>query len=238
MKSKAQLKREKDLINSLTNTMNKQLKSFKNTYIGDYVNYEINQISKFAKAFDNLDIEKVKADVIGKNYFELSASEKYTRPQMNLFRMDRNYPKYGYDKSITSIDMNRIKMAKDKMSILECLKVEFYAEANNSFNTKLEKLVLKMVSSGIFNNNRGLNIDHVGNSAHDFEILVYPKTRISSYVGGIGTDQPFRELTMEEQKQAQIDATEKFFHARMIYANGMIKAPHFRFITTTRKSYR
>ena len=239
MKSKAQLKREQDLINSLTSKMNSQLKTFKNTYIGDYVNYQVSQISKIATAFDNLDIEEVKADVIGKDYYETASSEKYTRTQMSLFCMGRNERRFGHDKSITKINTNAIERAKQEMSIIECLKVEFYAEANKSYEVKLEKLVLKMASSDIdFNGYRGINIDFVGDRGHEFEILVYPKTRVPSCVGGIGTDEPFREFTMEEMKQAEIDATEKFFHARMIYACGEIKAPHFRFITTTRKNYR
>ena len=88
-----------------------------------------------------------------------------------------------------------------------------------------------MVASQIFNNNIGLNIDRIGDRGLDFEILVYPKTRISRWVGA-------DRLTDEQVKQAEIDATEKFFHARMIYACGEIVKPHFRFITTTRKSYR
>lgn len=232
MKSKAQLKREKDLINSLTRRMNSQLMTFKNTYIGDYVNYQVSEISKIATAFDNWDMEEVKAHVIGKDYYETSASEVYTRSQMRLFRMDRHTPFYDYDKSITSIDTNAIERAKKEMSLIECLKVEFYAEANRSYEAKLEKLVLKMATSEIdFDSIMGLNIDFVKDRGHEFEILVYPKTRIRRWDGDV-------ELTDEQMKQAEIDATEKFFHARMIYACGEIKAPHFRFITTTRKNYR
>jgi hypothetical protein len=232
MKSKAQLKREQDLINSLTRRMNSQLMTFKNTYIGDYVNYQVSQIRKIATAFDNLDIEEVKADVIGENYFELAGSKKYTKSQMSLFCMDRYNRQYGNDKSITKINTNAIERAKQEMSIIECLKVEFYAEANRSYEAKLEKLVLKMATSGIdFDSIMGLNIDFVKDRGHEFEILVYPKTRIRRWDGDV-------QLTDEQMKQAEIDATEQFFHARMIYACGEIKAPHFRFITTTRKNYR
>lgn len=232
MKSKAQLKREQDLINSLTRRMNSQLMTFKNTYIGDYVNYQVSQIRKIATAFDNLDIEEVKADVIGENYFELAGSKKYTKSQMSLFCMDRYNRQYGNDKSITKINTNAIERAKQEMSIIECLKVEFYAEANRSYEAKLEKLVLKMATSGIdFDTIMGLNIDFVKDRGHEFEILVYPKTRIRRWDGDV-------QLTDEQMKQAEIDATEQFFHARMIYACGEIKAPHFRFITTTRKNYR
>jgi hypothetical protein len=232
MKSKAQLKREQDLINSLTRRMNSQLMTFKNTYIGDYVNYQVSQIRKIATAFDNLDIEEVKADVIGENYFELAGSKKYTKSQMSLFCMDRYNRQYGNDKSITRINTNAIERAKQEMSIIECLKVEFYAEANRSYEAKLEKLVLKMATSGIdFDTIMGLNIDFVKDRGHEFEILVYPKTRIRRWDGDV-------QLTDEQMKQAEIDATEQFFHARMIYACGEIKAPHFRFITTTRKNYR
>ena len=232
MKSKAQSKREQDLINSLTRKMNSQLKTFKNTYIGDYVNYQVSQISKIATAFDNLDIEEVKADVIGKDYYETASSEKYTGTQMSLFCMDRNDRRFGYDQSITKINTNAIERAKNEMSIIECLKVEFYAEANKSYEVKLEKLVLKMATSGIdFDGYNGINIDFVGDRGHEFEILVFPKTRINRWDGDV-------QLTDEQMKQAEIDATEKFFHARMIYACGEIKAPHFRFITTTRKNYR
>ena len=232
MKSKAQLKREQDLINSLTRKMNSQLMTFKNTYIGDFVNYQVSQIKRIATAFDSLDIEEVKADVIGKDFYKVAEFGNYTNAQKSLFCMDRHDRRFGYDQSITKINTNAIERAKKEMSIIECLKVEFYAEANRSYEAKLEKLVLKMATSGIdFDSIMGLNIDFVKDRGHEFEILVYPKTRIRRWDGNV-------QLTDEQMKQAEIDATEKFFHARMIYACGEIKAPHFRFITTTRKNYR
>lgn len=230
MKSKAQLKREKDLINGLTRTMNRQLRTFKNQYIGDFVNYEVNQIQRFATAFKNTCLESVSNHVIGKSFDSIRKSNCYTNTELQLFNREIIDNEHCYEERITSINKLAIECAKKRMETIELEKIDFYAEANKSFESKLNKLILKMVSSGIFNNNIGLNIERVGNAGNDFEILVYPKTRISRWKGDI-------QLTDEQVKQAEIDATEKFFHARMIYACGEIVKPHFRFITTTRKSY-
>ena len=65
--SKAQEKRNAQNRATLSSKVSKQLTTFKNQYIGDYVNYEVAQIQLLANAFKKSSIEAVKKDVIGKS---------------------------------------------------------------------------------------------------------------------------------------------------------------------------
>ena len=174
--SKAQLKRDEEKRNQVYRTMSKQLVEFKNKYIADYVQYEINQIKGMANAFRGM---------------------------------------------------------------IEISKVQFYTDALVSYKAKFNKLVDKMCATDVqWNNN--IQVERIGAGYDNFEILLYnPTEYVRDYESGTDSDGNFfmNNFTEEELLQKRREKSELFFHARMIYACGDIKRPHFRFITTTRKNY-
>jgi len=214
--SKAQAKRNKDKFNLLTNRMTKNLMEFKNTYIGDYVMYEIHQIERKANAFKGSNMELVEKNVIGKSISAVRKESVFSSAELNCFFCEKNTQYYGYDDRITSVSIGSVIRARRKMELIELHKVEFYAEASKSYEVKCNKLIQGMMS---YDWNHKMVVDDVTDAGKDFSILVYNPSVYSS------------------EKEKLIASAEFFYHARIIYACGEIKRPHFRFITTTRKTY-
>jgi len=214
--SKAQAKRNKDKFNLLTTRMSMKLIDFKNIYIGDFVRYEKHMIERMANAFNKSDIESVKNHVIGRSILEVRKEGFYTSIELSCFDCDKNNSYHGYDDRITSVQTGSINRAKRKLELIEIHNVEFYTEASKSFQQKFDKMIEGMMS---YDWNSSMVVEDVNHQGGQFEVLVYNPTIYSSDV------------------QARIESSEFFYHARIIYACGDIVRPHFRFITTTRKTY-
>tara|TARA_R110000764_G_scaffold155826_1_gene243733 strand:- start:62 stop:757 length:696 start_codon:yes stop_codon:yes gene_type:complete len=224
--SKAQLKRDADKKSLIRSRVSKKLIDFKNQYIGDFVNYEVAQIKDLANTFKSQGIEKVKESVIGKTYDEVLKMKSFTQNELNCLELS-NYINgewiscntYKGDRIVEGIKLWDVKAAQRKLELIEIHKVGFYADALKSYEAKIDKVVDKMCQ---YDFNRHLEVDDVSDRGSDFEILVWnPKT----------------ENVYTSDRDKKLEGVEFFFHARLIYANGMINRPHFRFITTTRKTY-
>lgn len=216
--SKAQEKREKQKLERLTNRMSRQLIDFKSTYIGDFVQYEVRQIQKVAETFHSLDMEVVSESVVGKSLSVVREERIYTPNEMNLFDCPKNNSYGRYDDTIRGINTYERKQAIRQTELIELCKAEFYATAVKSYNDKFDKLISGMMHLDF---DSSMVVEDVSTAGGQFEILVYnPKVR--SY-----------NNTNEEV----LESCDFFYHARMIYACGEIVRPHFRFITTTRKTY-
>jgi hypothetical protein len=214
--SKAQEKRNKDKFNLLSNRMQARLVDFKNTYIGDFVRYEEHQIERIANAFKGSDMEVVKKNVVGRSIQDVRKEGVFSSVELSLFFCAKNNSYYGYDDRITDIQIDSVERAQRKLELIELHKVEFYAEALKSYDTKFKKLIDGMMKHDF---DRNLVIEDVNQQGGHFEILVYNPTK----------------YTRDEQER--IELSKFFYHARIIYACGDIVRPHFRFITTTRKTY-
>lgn len=214
--SKAQAKRNKDKFNLLTNRMTKNLMEFKNAYIGDYVMYEINQIERVANAFKKSCIEAVKKDVIGKSLEAVRKTYSYSFAELECFDCDRNHAAYRYDDTITGVATYKVEKARRRLELIELEKFQFYTEAVKSYEVKFNKLIQGMMPHDW---NHRMVIEDVANVGGQFAVLVYnPKSCTSD-------------------KQDRINQSDFFYHARLIYTQGDVVRPHFRFITTTRKTY-
>jgi len=216
--SKAQEKRNKDKFNLLTNRMSRQLIDFKCKYIGDYVQYEVRQIQKVAETFHALDMDVITEKVVGKSLSEIREERMFTPNEMNLFHCPNNNSRGKYDDTIGSINTYKRKQAIRQTELMELCKVDFYASAIKSYNDKFDKLINGMM---VFDFDYNLVVDDVSSDYGQFEILVYNPSAEARH----GSD------------EEKIESCDFFYHARMIYACGEIVRPHFRFITTTRKTY-
>ena len=168
--TKAAIKREKQLRERLTNVLTTRLVDFKDMYLTSYVNWSIKSIE--------LRVENLK-ETHGTTVVENFGSRKYERVLDNTSKIERLE-----------------KQLSNKM----ILTLEFINEANKGYNTKIGKLIDKLVQADI--STRFLKIEKIGDVGSDFAFLV---------------------------SDDKIEV-----HARVIFANGAINAPHFRFITTLR----
>jgi hypothetical protein len=235
--SKAQEKRNKDKKNLLKTRLNSKLIHFKNQYILDYVSYKVHQIRSVAETFDGMSEDEINSKFIGMTKTTamvtdgiVSTYEYILMKTERAMALERGV--YNVEcKTICAIQLMPRKRAIQNMKIIEILKADFYKEAIEGFEYKLEKLVNKMMR---YEWKSSMQVDHVKSAGHNFEILVYDKPLISRW--DESGDTPIR-LTDEQYEEKRRSATDLYFHARMIYANGLINAPHFRFITTTRQTY-
>ena len=222
MISKAQQKRDSEKRATLSRQMSRKLISFQSQYIGDYVNYEVAQIQELANSFKGSDIEKVKENTIGKTFNEVVKMKIFSSHELNCFTVKYDYKQpynLKHDNLVESIDLGSVRNAQRTMEIIELEKVSFYVEAKKSFDIKFNKVIDKMCQ---YDFTRRLVIDEVSDRGSDFEILVW---------------NPVVENAYTSDRSKKLEGVEFFFHARLIYANGAIKRPHFRFITTTRTTY-
>jgi hypothetical protein len=224
--SKAQLKRDADKKSLIRSRVSKKLIDFKNQYIGDFVNYEVAQIKDVANSFKGSDMKKVESQVIGKTLREVKLMDVFSNHELSCMTLScelngqwLSYRTPDNDRIVDGVGLGSVKEAKRKLELLDTYKVGFYADALKSYEAKIDKVVDKMCQ---YDFNRHLEVDDVSDIGSDFEILVWnPKT----------------ENVYTSDRDKKLEGVEFFFHARLIYANGMINRPHFRFITTTRKTY-
>lgn len=240
--SKAQLKRDEEKRNQVYRTMSKQLVEFKNKYIADYVQYEINQIKGMANAFRGMTEEAVEKNFVGKQMKSVrSMLDNYEFSLISYYSyFDAKYLKSEEKEGqIYGVNLRQREQAQRTLELIEISKVQFYTDALVSYKAKFNKLVDKMCSTDVqWNNN--IQVERIGAGYDNFEILLYnPTEYVRDYESGTDSDGNFfmNNFTEEELLQKRREKSELFFHARMIYACGDIKRPHFRFITTTRKNY-
>jgi len=239
--SKAQLKRDEEKRNQVYRTMSKQLVEFKNKYIGDYVNYEIQQVRQMANTFRGMTEEAVLENFVGKHIdsvrsmlddYEFSLISYYN----HVHAWGNNAKKEGI---IYGVNLRQREQAQRTLELIEISKVQFYTDALVSYKAKFNKLVDKMCATDVqWNSN--IQVERIGAGYDNFEILLYnPTENIDTFnlVYDKDGNRSHYRLTEEEVVIKRREKSELFFHARMIYACGDIVRPHFRFITTTRKNY-
>ena len=240
--SKAQLKRDEEKRNQVYRTMSKQLVEFKNKYIGDYVQYEINQIKGMANTFRGMTEEDVLENFVGKHIDSVrSMLDNHEFSLISYYSyFDAKYKKSEEKEGqIYGVNLSQREKAKRTLELIEISKVQFYTDALVSYKAKFNKLVDKMCATDV-DWNRNIQVERIGAGYDNFEILLYnPTEYIRDYESGTDSDGNFfmNNFTEEELLQKRREKSELFFHARMIYACGDIVRPHFRFITTTRKNY-
>ena len=224
--SKAQEKRNVQKRIALYSRVSRQLTTFKNQYIGDYVNYEIAQIKDVANSFKGSDMKKVESQVIGKTLREVKLMDVFTKHELSCMTLScqlngqwLSYRTPDNDRIVDGVALGSVKEAKRKLELLDTYKVGFYADALKSYDVKFNKVIDKMMQYDFSNN---LVVDDITSLGGDFEILIWS---------------PKDENAYKSDRDKKLEGVEFFFHARLIYANGMINRPHFRFITTTRKTY-
>lgn len=224
--SKAQEKRNAQTRAALYTRVSRQLIDFKNQYIGDYVNYEIAQITLVANSFRGSDMKKVESQVVGKTLRAVKEMGVFSHNELKCMSLSSQlngkwvtYNTPEDDRIVDHINLSRVNNAKRKLELLDTYKVEFYSDALKSYDVKFNKVIDKMMQ---YDFNDDLVVDDVTSLGGDFEILIW---------------NPKKENAWTSDRDKKLEGVEFFFHARLIYANGAIKRPHFRFITTTRKTY-
>ena len=238
--SKAQLKRDEEKRNQVYRTMSKQLVEFKNKYIGDYVQYEINQIKGMANTFKGMIDEGVEKYFVGQHIDSVrSMLDNYEFSLVSYRNRVDRWNKQEDLGIIYGVNLRQREQAQRTLELIEISKVQFYTDALVSYKAKFNKLVDKMCATDVqWNNN--IQVERIGAGYDNFEILLYnPTEYVRDYESGTDSDGNFfmNNFTEEELLQKRREKSELFFHARMIYACGDIVRPHFRFITTTRKNY-
>ncbi len=240
--SKAQLKRDEEKRNQVYRTMSKQLVEFKNKYIADYVQYEINQIKGMANTFRGMTEEAVLENFVGKQMKSVrSMLDNHEFSLISYYSYyDAKYMKSEEKEGqIYGVNLCQREQAQRTLELIEISKVQFYTDALVSYKAKFNKLVDKMCATDV-EWNRNIQVERIGAGYDNFEILLYnPTENIDTFnlVYDKDGNQSHYRLTEEEVVIKRREKSELFFHARMIYACGDIKRPHFRFITTTRKNY-
>jgi hypothetical protein len=238
--SKAQLKRDEEKRNQVYRTMSKQLVEFKNKYIADYVQYEINQIKGMANTFRGMTEEAVEKNFVGQHIDSVrSMLDNYEFSLVSYRNRVDRWNKQEDLGIIYGVNLRQRKQAQRTLELIEISKVQFYTDALVSYKAKFNKLVDKMCATDVqWNSN--IQVERIGAGYDNFEILLYnPTEYVRDYESGTDSDGNFfmNNFTEEELLQKRREKSELFFHARMIYACGDIVRPHFRFITTTRKNY-
>jgi hypothetical protein len=238
--SKAQLKRDEEKRNQVYRTMSKQLVEFKNKYIADYVQYEINQIKGMANTFRGMTEEAVEKNFVGQHIDSVrSMLDNYEFSLVSYRNRVDRWNKQEDLGIIYGVNLRQRKQAQRTLELIEISKVQFYTDALVSYKAKFNKLVDKMCATDVqWNSN--IQVERIGAGYDNFEILLYnPTEYVRDYESGTDSDGNFfmNNFTEEELLQKRREKSELFFHARMIYACGDVVRPHFRFITTTRKNY-
>lgn len=199
--SKRQLKINKQLRESLTYKLNKELKDFKNLYFKSYVEFFRNKIVAQANKFSNCETQ---GDI--ENLY-LGKTHKETGVLNTTYSYKRNSQRYLNSEEVTYVSKNDCynawkskSNAQLKLDRNELLVFGFMNEANDSYEKKFERLINRCMESKLVNN---LKVERIGSGLNEFEILIK-------------------------------DIKGNVLHSRFIFANGLIKAPHYRFIITER----
>ena len=153
MISKAQEKRNKQLRSSLTFKLNAKLVDFKNTYLGDYADFRELEIKRVIKKAQNI------LDTPGR--IEEINNER---------RENSRNPKYVHLLTVQELE-GRIKQSERRLSIRNINQLNWLTEAKENYETKLTKVIDKLVSFEM--NAPRLNIESIGEgTSRDFEFLI------------------------------------------------------------------
>ena len=222
--SKAQEKRNKDKRAFLESRMARQLVGFQNQYLGDYLNYDLSIIASRANVFAGKSVEELNNHYKGKTLNQLGESK------LNKWELDcLNFEYRGYrepviatsERVITYISLNDKEAAQYQLDNNHITSLGIYKEAKKSYDIKFDKVISGMMQ---YDFNSYTKVDQIDNGlSGEFEILVWNPNP--------------KALYKTNDLNLQLEGVEFFFHARLIYAQGSINRPHFRFITTTRKTY-
>lgn len=176
--NKAEEKRIKQAVDTLTIKLNHELIDFKERFLTAYVDYCFSQ-------------------------FDLQIMELRKR-EYNPMQMKYNYTLEMFNKDIAF----KIAKIESEKSLKSTNTLKFIKEAENNYNTKFTRLVNELVKHGV--RSYPLDIERIsnGSTANDFSFLITHSTDI---------------------KTIQV-------YARIIFAEGEINAPHYRFIITANKN--
>jgi hypothetical protein len=142
--SKAQLKREKDAINSLNNVLNRKLVNFKEMYLKSYVDF---MFSKFDESI---------------SYWK---EMKYS--EFNKFGLKNRETEIQFNERM---NVNIAEIEKEKAKYYTNI-LKFINEANDGYVAKFNKMVFECVKYGI--QSHPLNIETIGNATtSDFAFLI------------------------------------------------------------------
>lgn len=144
--TQAQIKRDRQLTETLTNQLNRTLRDFKDKYLTDYYNYQVKQLeatkNHYAKLIQSDDIEAIAK----KNYF--GSAERYIK-ELNW----------------------KIDTINTTLSRQSLLMLEHFVEADKSYQVKLDNLISKIVEEQF--NTRFMKIERIGSGTYDkFSILI------------------------------------------------------------------
>lgn len=172
--SKAQLRRDKSLLDRITTLINSNLRDFQDLYLKDYADFKMDQLKSEVNFYRTLieDPERLRIWNIGK--------------------------KRIYDKD--QIEYNFLRPALYNMKYPTIRMMGFLNEAKENFDTKVKRVIETVFQYRPNINN--LRIEKIGDVGHKFSFLI-------------------SDEDME-------------IHARVIYVNGVVVCPHYRFIVTKR----
>lgn len=141
--TKEQIKRDETLKKYLTIKLNNLLLDFKNDYLNDYYQFNVNSL------------EAIKMDALTK----IDEAEKNT-----------SLPSYRIDTLIQSLNYKITKINKI-LTRKALMQLDTFNEANESFNKKLNNLIDKLVSENI--SQRHMKLEKVSHgNANDFSIFI------------------------------------------------------------------
>ena len=153
--TKTQELRNKQLRSTLTNKLSFKLKGFKNSYLGEYADYQESKIENEIKWNRNL----------AENPEELRIHN-----QIILSKTRESSRRWFTSLTIESF-LQTIKRLEYKLSFNNSNRFEWMSEANESYNLKFERLISKLVSFQI--DTRVMKIESIGNdTSRDFGFLI------------------------------------------------------------------
>ena len=184
--SKTEIKRIQKDARDISFKLEMYLKEFKNTYLGDFVDF---RRSELQDKFDYQNNLATNPEALRK-YNELAVSRSIRPEWVTIL-----------DHSSFELRAKKLKKQLD----LSCLnQLEWLNEADKNYKIKFDKLVARLV---------------------EFKVSAY---RMKLVFIDDNNNKEFSFMIT--------DHLERVIHARVIYACGEIKAPHYRFIITERKT--
>tara|TARA_R110000851_G_scaffold108617_1_gene230070 strand:- start:40026 stop:40595 length:570 start_codon:yes stop_codon:yes gene_type:complete len=181
--SKAQQKRDKDLNDRISSLIRRTLKDFKNNYLNDFAKFQEYQLQKKVDFYQGMVEDPKRLENYNNELRSLSSRTKWFKPI-----------------TAEQIQKGKLSFAKHKMEFPTIRLMNYLVEANQGFETKIDRVVEKVFQYRP--DSSRLRIEDVRNIGSEFSFLI----------------------TNDEME----------IHARVIYVNGVVVCPHYRFIVTKR----
>lgn len=179
----AAIKRQERQARDISFKLERYLKDFKNTYLGDFVNFRSTELQdKFNKYNKLATCPKTLKEY--NDHMESMTYRRYTPANHSQFEFKASELK-------KQLDLPNLSL------------IEWLNEADKNYKSKFNTLVSRLV---------------------EFDVSAYRMKLI------FVDDDNNKEFSF-----MITDHLDRVVHARVIYACGMIKAPHYRFIVTERK---